>query len=296
MDGNERNYVRPLPLLVRAWARTRAIGAFRGQARIGVGLVRRFVKPAVPYETPGGFALCVDPEDYFEACMMLGLYDPTGVALAREYVRPGSTVIDAGAHLGYFTLHLAHLVGQGGAVYAFECDPRAAERLRGHLRLNRCGWVRVVEAAVSDGRHSELTLRLTDQLGWSTVKPRHWVAGAHEVIVASTSLDEYLESEKVSPQSLSFIKLDVEGAELEALYGLVSTLRRSSAAVLVEFYPERLRALGQEPQEVFEVMATYGYRGWINRGGRTVNLLAADPAVSGDVLFLKRHGPPARTG
>jgi FkbM family methyltransferase len=233
----------------------------------------------------------IDPRDYFQSCMLLDIYDPLSVTLARRYARPESVAIDAGAHLGYFTMKIADAVGPKGAVFAFECDPRLASRLRQHLEWNRFSWVHVEEAALSDGHTSTVSLGLTKQLGWASVKDEHWVRAQGRLDVDATSLDDYLRHMAIPPEDLSFIKLDVEGAELEALQGSAKTLDLTSAAVLVEFLPERIRAMGQDPDDILSIMHSHGYDPWlpVAAGWRktAVKLSRADASSSGDFLFLK---------
>jgi FkbM family methyltransferase len=194
----------------------------------------------------------IDPEDYFQSCMLLDIYDPVSLRVALRYTRPGSVAIDAGAHFGYMTLKLAEAVGPQGSVHSFECDPRLVQRLRRHVEWNDFSWVHVNEVAVSDGRSRTLTLRLPEQLGWASLKDDHWIEAREQITVTATSLDDYLGQHDIRPEEVSFVKLDVEGAELEALEGLRQTLALTSAAVLVEFLPARIRAIGQDPAEILE--------------------------------------------
>jgi FkbM family methyltransferase len=280
----------PLPVVARVWAQSRSLGRFRGQARVGVGLVRRLVPDDRAFVGGLGFGLRIDPHDYFQACMLLGFYDPLGVALARRFVRPGSVVVDGGAHIGYFTLLFAGLTGPRGRVVSFECDPRAAARLREHVALAGAEQVHVHEAALHDGASPTLTLHLPDQLGWSTLRSDHWVSAREHVEVPAVSLDAALEREGVAPARLSFMKLDVEGAELDAVHGASATLAASRAAVLIEFHPSRMRALGDDPGEFLAHMAGLGYQPRqpvLRPGGRVRLRQLVDPAADGDLLFVK---------
>src|SRR5713101_7108832 len=56
----------------------------------------------------------------------------------ERLLRPGMTVIDAGAHHGLYTLLASKRIGRKGRVIAFEPSPRECERLEKHLRMNRC--------------------------------------------------------------------------------------------------------------------------------------------------------------
>src|SRR5689334_14548427 len=79
-----------------------------------------------------------------------GTYEPEQTGHFIHFVRPGSTVLDIGAHVGYYTLLASMLAGDAGYVWAFEPEPHNAEFLRQHLAVNNCRNVHVEEAAVSD--------------------------------------------------------------------------------------------------------------------------------------------------
>jgi FkbM family methyltransferase len=220
--------------------------------------------------------------------MLLDIYEPLVAAIIRKYVRAGSAAIDAGAHLGYFTLKIARAVGCAGSVHAFECDPRLVSRLAEHVRLNNTPWVKIHTSALGDGRGETTVLHLPDQLGWATTKQGHWVRPCNSITVPALSLDEQMRRQSLAPKTISFIKVDVEGAELETLQGARRMLAESDAAVLVEFLPERIRAVGQEPAEILDLMADHQYQAWVPKlVGRSVSMDPATPESSGDVLFLK---------
>lgn len=282
-----------LPAAVRAWELVGRIGAFRGRARVGTSLVRQFVRSDRSYTSDAG-RLRIDPEDYFQACMLLGIFDPVGVKLAARFARPGSIAIDGGAFIGYFTLHLARAVGSGGQVHSFEPDPRVAPRLREHVALNRLGHVRVVERALLDRSGLELDLRLPDQLGFGTVAEGHLAGVRRRAPVRSIALDDYVLELGLDPRQISFIKLDVEGVERAALEGMEKTLDSSEAAVLVEVIPERMRRLGQSLSELIGFMAARGYEPWLPRLrgavlARGLELQRGGPDADGDLLFTKRQ-------
>ena len=279
----------PLPLAVRALTALGGSSAPGRRDELALRAVRARVRGDRAYRSRAGFSLRVDPADPFQARMLLGSFDPAVTAVVERYCRPGATAIDAGAHLGYLTLHMARAVGPRGAVHAFECDPRLAGRLREHVALNGFDWVRVSEAALLDRSRGEVTLRLTDQLGWATVKLGVWPEPA-SIPVPATTLDDHLSAEGVDPCSVGFIKVDVEGAELEALRGMAATLAAASPPVLAEYIPWRMRAEDRDPEELLDLMREHGYRPWSIRADPRAGLRLL-PGVGGsegdDVLFLR---------
>jgi FkbM family methyltransferase len=162
-----------------------------------------------------------------------GTYEPRQTALFEEHVRPGATVVDVGAHVGYYTLLSAVLAGPGGRVVACEPDPANAGFLRRHVELNRFGNVRVVQVALSERGG---TARFAFGSGSGTGR----LADAGELEVPTVRLDDLCREQALTPDA---IKIDVEGAEAAVLRGAAETLARARPVVFLSTHgPEAHRA------------------------------------------------------
>lgn len=158
----------------------------------------------------------------------------TGFLLER--LRPGAAVVDVGAHLGYFALLSAHLVGPEGTVVALEPTPRTftvLERNVAHRDI-----VRPVRAAAwsEDGG-----LDLLD-FGWAhaayntAFEPRlpperRRALEPERHRVRALRLDDLLDELEVAP---AFVKIDAESAEEEILRGMARTLQQARPVVALE--------------------------------------------------------------
>lgn len=140
----------------------------------------------------------------------LGSYE-MGKRLAFEReIKPGSTVYDIGANVGYFSLLASILVGESGKVFAFEPLPRNVEFLRKHISINKLSNIEVIEAAVSSQSGEAFF-----DLGASTAMGHLSDSGGLEIQMVS--LDDMVSAGEIKPPD--YIKLDVEGAEYDALRG-----------------------------------------------------------------------------
>lgn len=162
------------------------------------------------------------------------------IALSQAMVKlvePGWTCLDVGANRGYFTLLLAKLSGQNGRVVAFEAHPGNAAQVRGNVGVNGFeARVRVENQAVSDGSCAHLNLfpgREQRSEEWNVVG--HDVEGNQTqsaMQIPAISLDAYFPI----GSRVDFVKMDIEGAEVQALAGMRRLLRECRPLVLIEFH------------------------------------------------------------
>lgn len=243
---------RELPPLVKAWSQTRRL-RFRGRGTVGAHLVRRLIAPEEVYRSPEGHLLTIDPDDPFQAWILLGMYEERLTASIAEHAAPGSVALDIGSHIGLHALVMARGVGRDGQVHAFDPDPRAYGMLVRHLELNDVPQVVANQAAVGD-QPGSIDLRVSGQLGWSSTKPIK--AAAETIRVPAVSIDAYLDERQIAPERVSVIKLDVESAELDALRGMRSLLAVGAPATIVEVVPDRPY---QRAEQIYAFMDELGY-------------------------------------
>jgi len=157
------------------------------------------------------------------ARILLGSYEPQQTRLFEETLRPGDTVLDVGAHVGYYTVLSAVLAGPTGAVWSFEPNPVNAGFLRRHAEINGLRQVRVTQAAVSD---AEGTARFDFGTGSGTGHLS--TDGAIEV--RTLRLDDFCAANGIVPRA---VKIDVEGAEAAVLEGFAATLESARPVVFL---------------------------------------------------------------
>lgn len=176
-----------------------------------------------------------------------------------QFLRPGMTVLDIGAHHGLYSLLASQKVNPGGHVVAFEPSPRELRRLRRHLSLNRCRNVQVEPLALGNTEETrELYVALGQETGCNSLRPPAISEPVRKVRVPVTTIDRYIQ--KTGIQSVDFVKLDVEGAELEVLKGGSGLLSDFKPAILCELADVRTEPWGYRSVEIYEFVATLGYR------------------------------------
>jgi FkbM family methyltransferase len=201
----------------------------------------------------------------------------------RAAVRPGAVALDVGANVGAYALLLGQWVRPGGRVFAFEPAPGAFAGLARHVEMNGvAGTVACVRAAVSSS--SGRAALLADGLqGTNRLSGSGGAAPATPVVeVETVSLDDFCARERIDP---TFVKVDVEGAELEVLRGMRETVRRMGErlSLFVEMHPTLWRGSGIGVEDVKEEMELQGLAAVPLRG-------EGDPwALEGECVRLVRR-------
>jgi FkbM family methyltransferase len=197
-----------------------------------------------------------------------GTYEPTESRVVASVLRPGDFAIDVGANHGWYSLLMASVVGPTGRVWAIEPVARTREALATNLSLNSHLRVEVFPMALGESvgkaeihsfaglphaHASTSTLGRTDE-STETVEQR--------------TLDDLLDQEEsLTP---TFVKADVEGAELDVLRGAHRTIRLERPPIwMLEVNRFTSDAFSFRPEELLDyfVLASPHHRAYrIGRG------------------------------
>ncbi len=191
---------------------------------------------------------------YIGKCFELyGEYSESEVQVLRAVIRPGDTVIDIGANIGDLTVPMSLMAGEKGRVYALESHADTFNILCANLALNGIRNVRPINAFVADSVETD------------TAGP--W--GAHG-FVSEVWQPPFVTIDKLGLYSCSFVKIDVDGKELEVLRSAESTITRLRPVVyfendvperspaLFDYFMERRYALYWHPAPIFSPENFFG--------------------------------------
>jgi FkbM family methyltransferase len=197
-----------------------------------------------------------------------------------KIVPEGAVTIDVGANCGLYTRELARLSRQ---VYAFEPSHEMADLLRRTSASN----VSVHEIALSDqAGNAELFIPRDDQqliYGLASLEPKLGSSNGHVVSinVPTARLDAIVH------QDVAFVKIDVEGHELNVLNGAVELLEHSQPVFLVEA-EDRHRV--EATRSIFEFFERKSYRGFFLKEGNVIPIDRFDPEDLQDANVLLPDG------
>jgi len=170
-----------------------------------------------------------------------------------DQIRSDDVVFDVGACIGMIAVHAA---AKGAHVVAFEPDPSYRRRLQRNLRLNRLHRrVRVEPMAITD-RVGPVTLFTDGVEGWSPSLGTK--GGRGSVEVPGTTVDAYVAASGLRP---TILKVDIEGAEGQALEGASRTLAgdHPPRLVFLELHPEYLPQFATTREAVLKHLTEAGY-------------------------------------
>ena len=192
------------------------------------------------------------------ADMVLDRYEVETTKQFEQHVTNGMAIVDVGAHVGYFTLIAAKLVGSSGQVFAFEPDPINSGLLMKNIELNGYANIEVTTSALSSKSGNSTLYRTSLDSGRHSLY-RHDIPVVETVEVETTTLDEFLESRNWP--AIGLVKMDVEGSEPEVLAGMKRLLERSeNIKLILEFNIPILKNAGTEPVELLETLMQTGFR------------------------------------
>jgi FkbM family methyltransferase len=231
----------------------------------------------------------------------------------RHLVRPGGVCIDVGSAAGLYTMALSRLAGPAGQVHSVEPLPFAHLMWAQVLNTRRTGNVRHHAVAlgaepgtdlmrVPVGRYGLVTGRsfLARQAGGPD--PNAEFADQIAVTVKVDTLDRLCEREVIT--RLDFIKIDVEGAELEVLEGGKQAIETHSPVMLIEIEARHAARYRRSPDDITGWLSERGYtmhtwrRGWhpasrIHPGTRNYLFRPPDPDPGAARLTSDQRKPLA---
>lgn len=167
-------------------------------------------------------------------------HDQSLLPVLGQHIKPGDWVLDGGAFIGDHTIFYLNQVRSEGMVLAVEANPEAYQCL-----VYNCPSAICINAALSDR---------VGKMGIATGNNK----GATHGIVGDLIMTIPLDS--LSLPRLNFIKLDIEGMEVQAIKGAVNLIRRHKPIICVEVNQGALLRQGYSSDTLIDLIIGLGYR------------------------------------
>jgi FkbM family methyltransferase len=179
--------------------------------------------------------------------------------LIKSVVKPGDTVFDIGAHIGFYTILLSKLVQSNGKCYSFEPQKNLHEMIVKTLDLNDISNTIPFNVPLSDKSGKIKFFQTVDQSHSSVssiVSESEAVGSSYEL--DCISLDEFILQNNI--EEIRLIKIDAEGAEAMILNGAKNSLNNKIIRnFLIELHEEQLVSLGSSCAEVISCLEEQGF-------------------------------------
>jgi FkbM family methyltransferase len=222
-------------------------------------------------ELESGVRLVVDLADHAIGLNIIrGRFEANELAFARSIVAAGDHVLDCGAHIGLFAIHLAQWVGPSGSVHAFEPFDGNADCLERAIAENRFGDRLTLERAAVGAAPGSMTLVYAAESlnsGGAFLAPAGTAIPLNHATrpVEVMALDHY-----PLPRPIRFMKIDVEGAEPLVMHGAAAMLAADRPVILSELHPSQLQLVsGVSAAAYIAQLRALGYRcHGLEAGGR----------------------------
>lgn len=198
-------------------------------------------------ELPQGFRLMGEPR------RISGAYEPEETALIANALDRADVFVDVGANIGYYTVMAAK---RGLHVISFEPSTTTSRYLYANLLANGLDQVEVLPLAASD----KVALAVIYGTGGTASLVAGWsrASEVYATVIPTTTLDHVLAGRFLDRRL--FVKIDIEGAELDCLHGARETLARTMAPRwFVEIYLNRGKHHNARYRETFQLFWDHGY-------------------------------------
>ena len=217
-------------------------------------------KDRIMYSLQCGYAMDLRLCDHIAQRLLLsGRFEPEVSTAILALVKPGMIVLDIGANIGVHTLHLAKRVGASGQVLAFEPNPVAREELLRNITLNQIKNVNVLKVALWERDGEELFCFPKDGLeAMGGLRQNSQFEVARKSKVETARLDTILA--RLEVQQVDFMKIDVEGAELQVLKGAGALLDADwRPPILYESASVNSISYSYTPDDLVRFLSAKGY-------------------------------------
>ena len=208
-----------------------------------------------------------------------------GIYLYREHIEPlmqfghlflerGDSVFDGGANQGVFTAAFAAAVGPSGKVIAVEPFDYCHECIKQNAIINDFRSIRHYKAVLTS-RHQICQLDYTAGVGKSSIT-RDFGA-TRTISIQGTTIDNIIKEN--DDFRLNLLKLDIEGAEADAIDGSINSIKKFQPIIVIECTAQTFEA-------IYLTLKKIGYHAYILGDDGSLESISSIIAVEDNVFFL----------
>jgi FkbM family methyltransferase len=237
----------------------------------------------------GNLQMRVDKNSYMGGSIYwTGYHHINEFLYLKKALSPDMTFVDVGANQGEFTLFASSLL-KNGNVISFEPVSSNFNSLTHNVELNGLKNVQIQKMGLFDKEDQmpiytsmEETLHSGRHEGLSTLFAGDTRSTFEETIELKVFDDLFFDS----LTRFDFLKIDIEGAELYAMKGMIKALRKFKPGILIEMSHQTFLDAGYTVKEMLDFLFELGYEPYTLYRGNLVKKESVSYDDWGNYVFL----------
>jgi len=205
-----------------------------------------------------GYQLSIIPDDIgiSRELQIFKTHEPLTTKLTSKILEKGMTCLDIGANIGYYAFLESKAIGENGKVIAIEPSPINFKQLKQNLELNNSSNVEIYNFAIGDKEDKvEFIVSKLSNLSYVAASRRKIPEDAQIIEVPMIKMDDFVEEKKLS--KVDFVRMDVEGYEINVFDGMWDTIKKFKPIIQMEFH---IPPIDQKEQlKFFTTLKDLGY-------------------------------------
>lgn len=203
-------------------------------------------------------------------------YEKEVLEFADSFLKEGDNVIDIGANIGFLSIHFSQII-KFGKVYCFEPNEKLHLQLKNNFSINNLNNYTLESKAISsENTSSFLNVSNQHNTGLSSLSD---FKNINTIEIETIKLDDY-----TLPNNVTLIKIDVEGAELNALKGMKNVLLNHKPFLIVEIVNKQLQNFNSNSKEVYSFLLHLQYSAYKKEGNKYLKI--TDDNTEGYSVFF----------
>lgn len=180
-----------------------------------------------------------------------GIYEEGTLWCFKEIIKKGQVIFDVGGNIGLTTVYASKLTGRKGKVYSFEPMPETFQLLKENIEINRLKNVEPINLALSnEARKAIMFENLNINRGAASLYSSN--NRSNGINVKLSTLDAFCE--KLSIDHIDFIKIDIEGEELNMLKGAMSFFLKADKKPILCIEFSRDVTSANSPDDIYSLL------------------------------------------
>jgi FkbM family methyltransferase len=196
-------------------------------------------------------------------------YEPDNFNFLKTQCKPGSLVLDIGSHIGLFASVAAKIVGPKGKVFAFEPAPKTNALLHQTIALNNLQNIVQPRNEAMAKQVGETVFFVSDENADNSNSMVSYLQDRklHSINITVSTIDSFVKQARL--RKVDFIKIDVEGAEYDAIQGAELTLKEMKPACILAIHPQPIAVKGDKLGDIYDFINGLDY--YINYNNKPIS-------------------------